>query len=310
MFLGHATLAFAIAIFVAGALGVDRDRLLALGVTAGLFATVPDVDMVYALVGLTATESGGVFAVTDSFWAASTLVHRAMTHSLVVAVPAAVAFVLGVGTRRERLASAGLLVALVAVSVLVSGWLGGLVMGIFGVAGLLVAHWTKRYDLDRRSMVAVALLGLASHPFGDVFTGEPPRFLYPLHTTTILDGHVTLHGDPTLHLLGAFAIELAAIWLGVLAYHHVMGDSIRANVNARATAGAAYALAFFVIPPPTLAVSYHFVFSVLAVGFVGSVPDPVRRRLPDRTSAFVTGLAAVTLAGLAYALAYVVGVSP
>lgn len=309
MFLGHATLAFAIAIFAAGALGVDRDRLLALGVTAGLFAAVPDVDMVYALVGLTTTESGGVFAVTESFWAASTLVHRAMTHSLVVAVPAAVAFVLGVGSRRERLASGGLLVALAVVATLVSGWLGGLVMGVFGVAGLLVAHWTTRYDLDRRTMLAVALLGLASHPFGDVFTGEPPRLLYPLQTT-LFDGHVALHGDPTLHLLGAFAIELAAIWLGVFAYHHATGEPIRANINARATLGAAYALAVFVIPPPTLDVSYHFVFSVLAVGFVGSVPDPIQRRLPDRTTAFVTGLAAVTLAGLGYALAYVVGVPP
>lgn len=309
MFLGHATLAFALAIFVGSVLGVDRNRLLALGVTAGLFAAVPDVDMVYALVGLTAIDSGSVFAVTESFWAASTLVHRAMTHSLVVAVPAAIAFVLSVGSHRERVVSAVLLGALVAVSAVVSGWLGALVMVVFAVAGVLVAHWTARYELDRRALLGVALLGLASHPFGDVFTGEPPMLLYPLNVT-VFDGTIALHGDPTLHLLGAFALELAAIWLGVLAYHHATGDSIRSHVNPRATVGAAYAVAVFVIPPPTLDVSYHFVFSVLAVGFVGGVPDPIRRRIPDRASAFVTGLAAVTLAGVGYALAYVVGVPP
>lgn len=309
MFLGHATLAFAIAVFVAGALGIDRNRMLGLGVTAGLFAAVPDVDMAYAVVGLTATESGGVFAVTESFWAASTLVHRAITHSLVVAVPASNAFVLAVGRRHEQAAAGGVLAALVAISYVVSGWLGGLVMFVFAVAGVLVARWTARYDLNRRTMLGVVFLGLASHPFGDLFTGEPPKLLYPLNTT-IFDGSIVLHGDPTLHLLGAFALELAAIWLGVLAYHHVTGESIRPHVNARAAVGAAYALAVFVIPPPTLDVSYHFVFSVLAVGFVGGVPDPIQRRLPDRNSAFVTGLTAVTLAGLGYALAYVVGVAP
>lgn len=309
MFLGHATLAFALAIFVGSALGVDRNRLLALGVTAGLFAAVPDVDMVYALFGLTATDSGSVFAVTESFWAASTLVHRAMTHSLVVAVPAAIAFALAVGSRREQATAAGLLGGLVAVSAVSSGWLGGLVMSVFAIAGVLVAQWATRYDLDRRAMLGVALLGLASHPFGDVFTGEPPILLYPLNVT-VFDGRVALHGDPTLHLLGAFAIELAAIWLGVLAYQHATGDSIRAHVNPRATLGVAYGVAVFVIPPPTLNVSYHFVFSVLAVGFVGYVPDPIRRRRPDRATALVTGLAAVTLAGLGYAFAYAVGVPP
>lgn len=309
MFLGHATLAFAIAVLVATTMGVSRERALALGLTAGLFAAVPDVDMAYALAGLTATDGGGVLSVTESFWATSTLVHRAITHSLVVAVPASVAFVLATRTRLERVASAGILTALVVLSFTVSGSLGGFVMLLFAVAGVLVSQWTTRFDLDRSTMLAVAFLGLASHPFGDVLTGEPPRLLYPLNMT-VFDGRIALHGDATLHLLGAFAIELAAIWLGVLAYHHATDTSIRKRVDARAAVGVAYGLAVFVIPPPTLDLSYHFVFSVLAVGIVGAVPHPIQRRLPDATSATVTGLAAVTIAGLGYALAYGIGIMP
>lgn len=310
MFLGHATLAFAVAALVAGAYGVDREKALALGVTAGLFAAVPDVDMAYAIAGLgSAAETGSILAVSESFWAASTLVHRAMTHSLVVAVPAALAFMLAAGSRREQLLGGGILVGLVGVSYAVSGWLGGFVMLLFALAGVAVARWTARYGFDRSTAFGVALLGLASHPFGDVFTGEPPQLLYPL-SRTVFDGRIALHGDPTLHLLGAFAIELAAIWLGVYAYHRLSGVSIRRRINGRATIGVAYALAVFVIPPPTLDGSYQFVFSVLAVGFVGVVPNPIQRRLPDRMIAAVTGLAAVTLAGFGYAIAYVAGITP
>jgi membrane-bound metal-dependent hydrolase YbcI (DUF457 family) len=307
MFLGHAALAFAVAAFLATATGVRRDRALAFGLTAGLFAAVPDVDMAYALTGLTAT--GDVVAITESFWAASTLVHRAITHSLVVAVPAAVAFVLAAGDRRDRAVSGLLLAALVGVSTAVSGWLGGAIMLLFGGAGSLVGHWSARYGFDRRTTLGLAVLGLASHPFGDVFTGEPPRLLYPLNMT-VFDGRIALHGDPTLHLLGAFAIELAAIWLAVLAFHRVSGVPLQRHVNARAAIGVAYGLAVFVIPPPTLDVSYQFVFSVLAVGVVGAVPHPVRRRLPDVPTAVVTGLAATSLAGFGYALAYVLGTVP
>lgn len=306
MFVGHAAFAFALAALTATAVGLRRERALAFGVVAGAFAAVPDVDMVYAVAGLTVADGGGVFAIAESFWATSTLVHRAITHSLVVAVPAAGAFALAAGETRERTLAVGILAALVAVSYAVSGWLGGFVMLAFALAGVAVGRWSARYGLERRTLLGLALLGLASHPFGDVFTGEPPRLLYPLNMT-VFDGRVALHGDPTLHLLGAFAIELAAIWLAILAYHRVSGVRLRRHVDARAAVGVAYALAVFVIPPPTLSVSYPFVFSVLAVGVVGAVPHPLRRRLPDRATAAITGLSAVSLAGLGYAVAYLLG---
>jgi hypothetical protein len=80
MFVGHALLAFAL---VGGAAALLRDRrtALRLGVVAAAFATIPDVDMSYALVGLTGVD-GGALAAAGAFWEASTLGPRAGAPSL------------------------------------------------------------------------------------------------------------------------------------------------------------------------------------------------------------------------------------
>jgi len=51
--LGHALVAFAIVALVAHRIGWEPRRATALAVVAGAFATIPDVDMVYALTGFT-----------------------------------------------------------------------------------------------------------------------------------------------------------------------------------------------------------------------------------------------------------------
>lgn len=313
MFVGHALLAFAL---VGGGAALLRDRQagLKLGLLAAAFATVPDVDMVYALVGL-AGASGGVMGTVSSFWEASTAVHRTITHSLVVAPVAAglaAAWLHGRQTDSRRwLAVAALLGAgLGAVATLVSGALGGAVMAVFVVAAVAVAEGADRYALaDARTMFAVALVGLFSHPFGDLATGEPPGFLYPFAAPLVTE-RVALSADPTLHLLGAFGVELAAIWAGLLVAVYLLERSIRAAIDLRAVVGVGYALAALAIPAPTLEFSYPFVLSVLSVGMIGAVPRfrvlEARIERPSPVGAALTGLAAVTVAGVAYAAAYVI----
>jgi len=307
MFVGHATLAFGAVALLALQFGASRERALALGATAGLFAAIPDVDMAYAVVGLVAADASSAAAAVNSFWGASTVVHRAVTHSIVVAVPAAAAFALA--PTRRRLAGAALL-ALVGAVAVVSGPLGAFVVALFVAAGWLVAVGAHRVGVRGRTLFVVALAGLASHPFGDLFTGEPPRLLYPLGIT-VFDGRVALSADPTLHLLGAFGVELAAVWVGVLAALALADQHVLDHLNGRAAAGAAYAAAVLVIPPPTLEVSYQFVFSVVAVGVVAAIPIPRRRSVstPTPFNALVTGLTAVTLAGAAYTVAYLAGLA-
>jgi membrane-bound metal-dependent hydrolase YbcI (DUF457 family) len=314
MMVGHATLAFALATGVA-ARRWPRERALAFGVVAGAFAAVPDVDMLYAVFGLAQAGFGGVWEMTDTFWGSSTLVHRAVTHSLVVGFVAAVAFTASVTDRGKPVA--GLLLAgLTAVAFSKSGPLGGAVMLAFLFVGVAVAVVAARTtDLGPRALLAAALVGLLTHPFGDLFTGEPPQFLYPFEAR-LLTERVVLVGDPTLNLLAVFGVELATIWLAGLIYLRVTNNRVFSHVDARATVGVAYAIAVIAMPAPTMEVSYHFVFTILAVGIVGVIPHllPSRSVLAaewnEAVTWVMTGLAAVSVAALAYTLTYLVSPFP
>ncbi|RJT06831.1 metal-dependent hydrolase [Halococcus sp. IIIV-5B] len=326
MFVGHAALAFALVAGGARLFGCSRGRALALGAAAGAFATVPDVDILYAPVGILGS-SGGLMGAAEGFWSASTLVHRAVTHSLVVGCVAAFAVwcwsraggLSADRARSEHAVSVTVLAGLVAVATLVSGALGGFVMGVFALAGLVVTEATMRYGgLAPRALTVAALVGLLSHPFGDFLTGEPPAMLYPFDVTLVAH-RVGFTADPTLNLLGAFWVEVATLWLAVSVYCWLTRRSVRRAVHGRAALGFAYAAAVLAVPAPTIDSAHTFVFSVLAVGVVG--PAPLASRLPaisnrrstgvgrnddGRLAAVVTGLAAVTLASIAYAVGYLV----
>jgi membrane-bound metal-dependent hydrolase YbcI (DUF457 family) len=355
MFIGHGLLAFAIVALAGRAAGWERDHVLHLAVLAGAFATLPDVDMAYAPVGLVGGVSGVIDA-ADAFWQTGNVVHRVITHSLPVGVVAAVAFGLWAsrsredpslagtaddttwpGTRTVRgLLAAGLLVGLVIVAVAVTGGLAGIVMALFLGGGLAITTIAARRGIGAVPVVATALLGLVTHPFGDMVTGTPPAMFYPFETAPVVS-RVLLSGDPTLHLVAAFVLELSTFWLATYAFLRLRDRRLRDYVSPRAAAGFGYAGAALVLPAPTLAVSYHFVFTVLAVGFVGTVGldlDGLRRSRPLATSgltsnatettfqgprsglgrvgiadvptAWVTGLSAVTLAVAGYTVAYLV----
>lgn len=309
MFVGHGLIAFAIAASVAAHRGWASERALAIGLVAALFATLPDVDMLYAIGGLIGSLEG-VFAASDAFWDAAGEVHRSVTHSLVVGAVASVGFAAWLGRSDWRLAAlaAAALAGLVGAGAAVSGPVAGAVLAAFALCGLGVASLAGRLGFGARHALAAAALGLLTHPFGDLLTGEPPAFLYPLDLA-VFGGRVTLHADPTVHLLGAFFVELATIWVALFVLARLRGLPLRAHVRPRAVLGAGYAAAIFAIPAPTLAVSSPFVFSVLAVGALGTPLRAADRGAGDsRGDTALTGIAtaltAVTLAGLGYAAAY------
>ncbi|MFC6785441.1 metal-dependent hydrolase [Halobaculum halobium] len=344
MFVGHALVAFAIVALVARRSGLAPERALTAGVVAGAFAAAPDVDIGYALVGVAAGVSGGAGALglAESFWSTGNVVHRAVTHSLVTApVVAGVAAAWVYGRTDARAISLALAAGLVAVVATVGGALSAVVTLAFVATALaLAAVVRRRTDLTPRATFTLALAGLVSHPFGDVLTGEPPALLYPLGTE-VLSARVALSADPTLHLLGAFAVELATIWAAAIVWIRLraerdgrlvgtdqtgrVGPRLRDRLDPRALAGAGYAASAFVIPAPTLDLSYPFVFSVLAVGAVAVVPIRIRRRgswrergrtplapelaAPGVERTLVTALTAVSLAAGAYLLAYLAGVA-
>ena len=310
MFVGHALLAFGLVGLAARRFGATKATAMRVAVLAALFAALPDVDIVYAVTGpLTAAGTEGL---AESFWSAGNVLHRGATHSLVVGAVTACA-VAAIATRRPAVRAAGgaALVALVAVVAAAGGALVGAVTALFAAGGAALALGARRYGLAPRVAGAAAFAGLWSHPFGDLLTGSPPALLYPFEYTVIAE-RVVLSADPTLHLLGAFAVELATVWLALWTYFRLRDRRLAAHVDRRAVAGVGYAGAAVALPAPTLDVSYHFVFSVLAVGAVGAAP-PTRRitrarralRSLDAPQVAATGLAAVTLATAVYAGVYV-----
>lgn len=322
-------LAFALAALLAEWRGWPTRRALAVGLAAGAFAALPDIDVAYALFAMDGSE---VVAAADpnAFWSAANRVHRSITHSLVVAAVAGPAVALATldlaDSRRVHIGRGvgiAALVSLVGVALAVSGLLGGFVMGAFVAGGVALAVVVRRRtDLSPRTVAAAATFGLATHPWGDLFTGEPPEFLYPV-ALVMFDGRVALHADPTLHLLGAFAVELATIWLAVVVAVQLTGGSIGSVFDRSVTLGAGYSVAPLLLVPPTLDVSYHFVFSILAVGLAcGAVAwarsvlasdRGVRRSATERSalvraglSYAVIGLSGITIALFGYTAVYIV----
>lgn len=305
MIVGHAAIAFALVGFAAARLGIPRSKAIALALAAAGFALVPDVDMAYAILGTAQSGATGVWSATDAFWGSSKAVHRLATHSLVVGIPATLAF--GIVTRDHAgmAAGAAILGAIVVLGWVASGPLAAATLVLFALGGVGVSIAARRAGLDTRAILGVAAVGLLSHPFGDVFTGTAPALLYPIDVG-ILPARVALHPDPTLNLLAVFGLELTTIWLAVFAAAAYDVIDLRDSLDPRGVVGAGYGLAAFVLPPPTLDVSYHFVFSVLAVGTVGVTPvqRPIERR--DYVIAAITALAAVSLAGVGYTVIYLI----
>lgn len=300
MFVGHAAIAFAAVGMGARLLGLPRERALVLGTFAAAAAVVPDLDVLYALSGFAAAESLDPLAITEGFWAASTTVHRSVTHSLVLAITTAAGIGLVASGNRKRtlgLAVFGLAALAIGLNTRAAIWVGVLA---FLVGSAILGTVADRLAIGPKAAGLAAAVGLVSHPFGDLFTGQPPWLLYPTDFH-LLTGRIALSADPTLHLLGAFFVELAAIWLGVYMVARLRGGSLHQHLKPHAALGGSYALAALVIPAPTLDLAYHFVFSVTAVGMVGAMPS---RSIPALTRV-VTALAAITLAAGAYAGSYV-----
>jgi len=292
VFVGHGLLAFALAVFAAERRGWPSRRALTLGVAAGAFATVPDIDVLYALIAIDSGQVVEGSVAPEAFWDAANTVHRSMTHSLVVA--AIVGPALGVwslpGDARTRRALALLALAgLVAVAAVVSGSLGGVVMGAFVAGGVAIATACRRWtDLSPGVVGLAATAGLVSHPWGDLLTGQPPHLFYPFETS-IFGGRIVLHADPTVHLLGAFAVELGVIWLAAVAAVVVTDRSWRTFYGPSAALGAAYSVAPLVLLPPTLETSYQFVFSIIAVGVVCSAASWYRTAPTSPSNATTDG---------------------
>ena len=196
------------------------------------------------------------------------------------------------------------------------------------LACVAVVGWRlgSRTGLSTAGATAAAGTGFLSHPFGDVFLAAPPPFRSPFGPPASA-GRVSLAADPTLDLLGVLFVELAAVWAGVVVFSRLYGVGVgragrlRNAIDPRAGVGVAYAPAAVILPRPTI-VDAHVLGATIvpfaaAVGvWAGSVAvrggtadapdaDALGRRVGPASVGVVTGVAALTLAAVAYTVAYV-----
>lgn len=311
MIVGHATFAFTLAtLAVHWWTDHSPTSAVTVGVVAASFALIPDIDILYAVGGVLRTGHGDVWHLTQVFWTHSARVHRGVTHAVPVAMSVATICAASV-TPRGRVLALGGTVGLLAVVGTTTSLLAAGILSVAVVLGCLVSLIAWRYTpLSHRGLTAAAWLGFVSHPFGDVFTGTPPAFGYPL-VGPVLTTRITLVPDPTLNLLVVFAGELGFVWLALVTSCYVLGQSVIAYVTRWGAIGLVYGSVTGVVPPPTLDVSYPFVGSILLLGCVGGLVtllvDWRQHELGVQSvvTSGVTGVVTVTVAWATYLLLYV-----
>ncbi|MFB6201811.1 MAG: metal-dependent hydrolase [Halorhabdus sp.] len=313
MFVGHAFLAFGLATLLARRVQPeDRPSAIpgriplsypvAIGLAAAAFASLPDVDIVHAafqVVSLPA-ESTAV----DHFWAAATERHRTITHSLVVALLGSGGFALWMVHRWIGWIA---LSALVLLATVAGGPVGGAVMLTFVILGVVVATIAAAFDVSPRAIFGAAALGLSVHPFTDLLTGQPPEFFAPWAFMPIAT-RIRPFGDPTTNLLVAFGTELAVIWFGLGVGVVALGVNPRRHVHPEAALGVVYAPMALILDGASVDNAVPFVATILPLGLLGLVSRERPWTITGGITVVLTGLAAITLAWLAFALVYVTGV--
>lgn len=316
MFVGHAFLALALGLLIGRLAGLQKEHVLALGLVAAGGSIIPDLDLVVSVGSIAGVLGDSLVGSWEGYWHASTPIHRDVSHTLIGGFGAAI--VVGgsaIGTRSffdqrvgwifgaAGIGVVGLFLPLLVLGPAVEtvGWMGYSVVLLGAV--LLGALAARKTTLGAGPIVAAAALGLAIHPFTDVFLGTPPRMFYPLEPEVLVES-VVFTADSTLNLLGIALAELGAVWVGVVAASRVRGHRIRDLIDRWAAIGLVYPFVMLAVPQPTMAAAHWLGFTLVPFGIVGVVPLLNGKRTdPDwLLRSVATGLTALTVAALAYGL--------
>ena len=254
MIIGHFFLAFALTAIIGKYLEIEDQRLIKLGFLAALIALIPDVDIVFAFSEIL-TLGSGFYEFTDSFWTASEATHRGLTHSLVILGAVSSGLITYHRTGSKLFASV-LLTGFTAAA-LTQGLFSAATMAMFIALGLLLTEKIGR-NFTPREFALVLFTGLIIHPFGDVFTGTPPEFLYPLGLS-LMESRIILNTDPVINLLAILLIELSTALLAIKKYSDLKGLKIWDELRYIPLLGVFFVIPGLFIREPTMSTSYQMV---------------------------------------------------
>ena len=254
MIIGHFFLAFALTAIIGKYLEIEDQRLIKLGFLAALIALIPDVDIVFAFSEIL-TLGSGFYEFTDSFWTASEATHRGLTHSLVILGAVSSGLITYHRTGSKLFASV-LLTGFTAAA-LTQGLFSAATMAMFIALGLLLTEKIGR-NFTPREFGLTVITGLIIHPFGDVFTGTPPEFLYPLGLS-LMESRIILNTDPVINLLAILLIELSTALLAIKKYSDLKGLKIWDELRYIPLLGVFFVIPGLFIREPTMSTSYQMV---------------------------------------------------
>ncbi|WP_414836310.1 metal-dependent hydrolase [Candidatus Nanohalococcus occultus] len=303
MIVGHFFLAFTLAALVALKAGLDAQKTLTIALTAAAFSIVPDIDIVYAFTAVS-TFIDGTSVFVETFWKSSSQIHRGITHSLITGIIGAVASTLCFRTKNFYLEVLAVLTGFV-VGMALEGVVTAVVLVLYVFSALFLARFTSD-RLTVKWFFIAAFIGLVGHPFGDLFTGTPPRFLYPL-SLNFLTGRIVLVGQPVLNLLAVFFIELSTVIAAVFCFGYLKKFSFRDQLNGKILFSCFFGLTAFLIQAPTHESSYQFVYSLVGFSLLGSgtATSLSGRTGVERNYFFAVNLvSAAALASVSYLAAY------
>lgn len=272
MFIGHEVSAFVLAASIAVVAGVKQSRALTIGMIAGCFGVLPDLDIFYAAVSYLFAIGQGTAIGWNAFWGIANNVHRIVTHPLPVAVTGALiawtvaTIVSGNSNRRTPILAVGTGggIMLIAVSYFESVGLEAAAVAIIyfatiAVVGLYLSTQTK---VSTQWIGVAAGVGLIIHPFGDVFMAVPPPLFAPFRFDTFLT-RIVLSTHSTINLLAITAVEILIVWVGVLTATYLSNSDMSSMAHPTVVVGALYGLLGFVLPTPTMADAHLFGFTIV-----------------------------------------------
>lgn len=279
MFIGHFALSFLLIYFLLNVYtDVETKQVIRLSLISGIYGLVADLDIIFAFVEtlLFVSETGNI--TIEAFWNISRNFHRKSTHSLVVGVLSIIGIVIqfiyidDVAKPYENSTFD------YGISILFGGLIGMLtgnfargvlVSGLFVFCILSVTRVILYKTSFNKNIVLVsAFVGILSHPFGDVFTGTPPNFFYPLYDINL--ERIVLFTNETLNISALFLIESLLFVLFMLIY----ADSKDINNNITyitffAAIASGGVLSYF-ITSPSIDEPYTFVSGILllTIGYI------------------------------------------
>lgn len=318
MLIGHAAAAFAIIGGLATVHSRTQSETLALAITAAVFATLPDIDVLYPLYLIVVTDGLSLQVPATAFWTTINAFHRRVTHSFVIhAVIAAELGALAVLLAPPRsqaiqwrtitVGSAILSGATIGSLVLRESITGAVMFSILALTAAIIFLTIVRYtSVSPYILAVIAVVSLVSHPVGDLFTGTPPPLFYPL-LPTVAPTRISLVADPTLNLLGVFLIEVALLGAAVIVYCQLTGQTVTRWRTPAFIAGFTAAVLSTMFPPPTLDAAYYFV-GVTGGTAVGAAVYRWWQRPTQRgtslPASILTGTMTLIVAGIVYAVIY------